>query len=325
MKTFQYDAGVFIVLIFLTVGCTKPSSQFLYLPSESMSRFDQDLFSRAIAHQRKGQIEPAIVLWKKFLHKYPNSYEARNNLGLLYYANDEIIRAIYQLEQGLKLEPGSVQIKNNLLRALRVEITILEENKEYDVAIINLRRVAQLSPAKEHEKVERQIEVLEDKIFEQVKKSNLMEEYQEFLKKYPRSPKNSDEARLWIEKWQQTEKIKQMEQLSDNLQSNLVIEPRQTINGFTVPESNSSPGTAPAGPNGESTFPTSPKMKMVEVIKSDGINVHSEPKIQAKNIVHKLKAGNQMIYTDENEAWYKVEFSKGRNGWIIKKYVKLVK
>ena len=106
MKTFQYDAGVFIVLIFLTVGCAKPSSQFLDLPSESMSRFDQDLFLRAIAHQRKGQIEPAIVLWKKFLQKYPNSYEARNNLGLLYYANDKITRAIYQLEQGLKLEPS---------------------------------------------------------------------------------------------------------------------------------------------------------------------------------------------------------------------------
>ena len=319
MKTFQYDAGVFIVLILLAVGCAKPSSQFLDLPSESMSGFAQDLFSRAIAHQRKGQIEPAIVLWKKFLQKYPNSYEARNNLGLLYYANDEITRAIYQLEQGLKLEPGSVQIKNNLLRALRVEVTILEENKEYDVAIINLRRVAQLSPAKEHEKVERQIEVLEDKIFDQVKKSNLMEEYQEFLKKYPRSPKNSDEARLWIQESQRIEAIKQKGQ-SPTLEL-FSTEAVSEIISSVVDESTKAVGE-PEKSVAKSTavFPE----KIVEVTKSKAINVHSEPKIESGNIIHRLEAGAQVIYADENKGWYQVEFANGKKGWIIKKYTKLL-
>ena len=324
MKTFQNSTGVFIVLIFLTVACAKSSSQFLDLSPGAMTRFDQDLFSRAIAHQKKGQIESAIVLWKKFLQKHPNSFEARNNLGLLYYANDEIGQSIYQLNQGLKLKPDSSQIKDNLLRALKVEVAILEENKEYDIAIINLRQVAQLSAAKEKEKIERQIESLEDKIFSQVKKSNLVEEYREFLKKYPHSPKNSDEARLWIENFQQAGKIKRMEQLTNSPQSNLEIEQRQTTKGFILPESNSLLTTVPAEPKKESTVSTSTRIKMVEVIKFDGINVHSEPTIKAENIVHKLKAGNQIISTDENEAWYKVEFSKGRKGWIIKKYTKLV-
>ena len=152
----------------------------------------------------------------------------------------------------------------------------------------------------------------------------MIEEYQEFLKKYPRSHKNSDEARLWIEKWQKVREVKKMEQLSGDPRSNLEMESRKTISGFAALESNSSSTTAAAASNRESTFPISPEIKMVEVIKSGGINVHSEPKIQAENIIYKLKAGNQIIYAGENEAWYKIKFSKDKKGWIIKKYVKLI-
>ena len=141
--------------------------------------------------------------------KYPNSYEARNNLGFLYYANDQINKAIVQFDQGLNLESGSVKIKDNLLRSLKVRAAIFAENKKYDEAITDLNRIAQLSPTKEKEKIERQIESFEDKIFDQVKKSNLIGEYQGFLKKYPNSPQNSDEARLWLQKSQKTQEIKQ--------------------------------------------------------------------------------------------------------------------
>ena len=60
---------------------------------------------------------------------------------------------------------------------------------------------------KSGEGVERQIEALEDRIFEQVQKSNSIEEYQGFLKKYPHSPGNSDEARLWIKSGLQVDKM----------------------------------------------------------------------------------------------------------------------
>ena len=69
---------------------------------------------------------------KKFLKKYQNSYEARNNLGFLYYANDQITQAIIQFEQGLNLELESVTIKDNLIRALKERVAFLEENKQYD-------------------------------------------------------------------------------------------------------------------------------------------------------------------------------------------------
>jgi tetratricopeptide (TPR) repeat protein len=177
-------------------------------------------------HQQKGQLDSAIVLWNKFLQRNPNSFEARNNLGLLYYANDEIVKAIHHYDQGLKLRPREDQLKMNLVRALKVQSAILEENREYDEAIIDLSRVVQLSPAKEQEGIERQIEALEDQIFKQVKKSDSMEEYQEFLKKYPRSLGNSDEARLWIENKLKAKKMGNQGSLSSDFQPSLGSESR---------------------------------------------------------------------------------------------------
>ena len=333
MKASQSAINI-IILILLVGACAKPPSQFYDSFPERTSVADQKLFLKAIAHQKKGQIEPAIVLWEKFLGKYPNSYEARNNLGFLYYANDQITQAIVQFEQGLKLESGSVKIKDNLLRALKVRVAILEENKEYDEAITNLKRIAQLSSIEEQEKIERQIESFEDKIFGQVKKSNLQDEYQEFLKKYPNSPKNSDEARLWIQKSKQAKERKQKDRsttpesfppegVSDILGS-VNEETTETNEGSVILKTKPTPPTTivPTELIEETTL--SPSPKMVEVIKSKIINVHSEPKIESGNIVHKLKAGAQVTYADENEGWYQIEFANGKKGWVIKKYTKLL-
>jgi tetratricopeptide (TPR) repeat protein len=226
MKLFKLGVVGFIILNYIALGCAKAPSQFSDAPSQSLSKFDQKLFARAALHQQKGQIDSAIVLWNKFLQRNPNSFEVRNNLGLLYYANDEIVKAIYHFGQGLKLRPREDQLKMNLVRALKVQSAILEENREYDEAIVDLSRIVQLSPAKEQEAIERQIEALEDQIFKQVKKSDSMGEYQEFLKKYPRSPGNSDEARLWIENKLQAKKMGNQESLSSDFHPSLATKYR---------------------------------------------------------------------------------------------------
>ena len=224
MKFFKFGIIGFIILNYIALGCAKAPSQFSDTPFQSLSKFDQELFARAALHQQKGQIDSAIVLWNKFLQRNPNSFEVRNNLGLLYYANDEIVQAVYHFDQGFKLRPREDQLKMNLVRALRVQSVILEENREYDEAIVDLSSIVQLSPAKEHEAIERQIEALEDQIFKQVKKSDSMGEYEEFLKKYPRSPGNSDEARLWIENKLQAKKMGNQESLSSDFQPSLATE-----------------------------------------------------------------------------------------------------
>lgn len=226
MKFFKFGIIGFIILNYIVLGCATAPSQFSNIPSQPLSKFDRELFARATLHQLKGQIDSAIVLWKKFLQRNPNSFEVRNNLGLLYYANDEIVKAIYHYDQGLKLRPREDQLKMNLVRALKVQSAIFEENREYDEAIVGLSRIVRLSPAKEQEAIERQIEALEDLIFKQVKKSDSMGEYQEFLKKYPRSPGNSDEARLWIENKLKSKKMGNQGTLSSDFQPSLATESR---------------------------------------------------------------------------------------------------
>ena len=174
MKFFKFGVIGFIILNYTTFGCAKAPSQFSDIPSQSLTKFDQELFARATFHQQKGQIDSAIVLWNKFLQRNPNSFEVRNNLGLLYYADDEIVKAIYHYDQGLKLRPREDQLKMNLVRALKVQSAILEENREYDEAIVGLSRIVQLSPAKEQEGIERQIEALEDQIFKQVDRKSVV-------------------------------------------------------------------------------------------------------------------------------------------------------
>ena len=225
MKTFKFGVKTLIALILLVTACATAPSQFFDSAPGRIPMSDQELFSRAMVHQKKGQTEPATGLWEKFLQKYPQSFEARNNLGLLHYSNDEITLAISQLEQGLNLEMSSVKIRENLTRALKVRVAILEENKEYDRAVVDLNQIAQFSRIEEQEKIERQIEGFEDKIFEQVKKSNLLEEYQGFLEKYPNSPRNSDAARLLIEELQQIEEIKKEDPFSVIPESDLETEP----------------------------------------------------------------------------------------------------
>ena len=226
MKFFKFGIIGFIILNYIVLGCATAPSQFSNIPSQSLSKFDRELFARATLHQLKGQIDSAIVLWNKFLQRNPNSFEVRNNLGLLYYANDEIVKAIYHYNQGLKLRPREDKLKMNLVRALKVQSAILAENREYDEAIVGLSRIVQLSPAKEQEAIERQIEALEDQIFKQVKKSDSMGEYQEFLKKYPRSPGNSDEARLWIENKLKAKKMGNQGSLSSDFQPSIATESR---------------------------------------------------------------------------------------------------
>ena len=330
MKTFHL--GIIILILFIE-SCAKAPSQFYDALSERIPKDDQGLFLKAIAHQKKGQIDPAIGLWEKFLGKYPDSYEARNNLGFLYYANDQINQAITQFEQGLNLEVGSVKIKDNLVRALKVRVVIFEENNEFHQAISDLKRIKQLSSVGQKEKIERQIEVFEDKIFEEVKKTDLREEYEEFLKKYPNSPRNSDEAKLWLRKSRGVKEVK----LGDQL---LVPEPSKpenllgvTVGSFTKETSENTEETATFGvsPTATKTPKTSAEEtvllsspKMVEVIKPNLINMHSEPKIESGNIVQKLKTGTQIIYIGENARWYQVEFANGEKGWVIKKYTKLL-
>lgn len=171
-------------------------------PPAQMTRADEDIFDRALFRQTNNRIQPAIKVWKQFLEKHPRSFEAHNNLGLVYFEDDQVDAAIAELETAMSLEPSEAKIKNNLIRVLKFKSTLFKEARDYNQAVDTLRRVQGMSSPKQKEKLGFRIEELEDKAFEQTKRINTLAAYEGFLQRYPTSTKNSEEARMKIEELQ---------------------------------------------------------------------------------------------------------------------------
>ncbi|MFQ5450655.1 MAG: SH3 domain-containing protein [Nitrospinaceae bacterium] len=199
---------VLLAASFLWVGaCAGPATSinsyfeapYFENPPDSISRADRELYERALFRQKNNRIKAAIDVWKQFLQKFPRSFEAHNNLGLVYYADDQLDPAIAEFETARSLEPNDNKIKKNLIRVFKLKSTLLKEARDYDGAVDYLKRAQNLAEPREKEKIGFLIEDLEDRVFEEVKRTHTLEAYQGFLERYPDSPKNSDEARSMIE------------------------------------------------------------------------------------------------------------------------------
>ena len=190
-----------VVFMFGMGGCVTgpmPVTPYFEIPPEHLSKADIDLYSRALEQLKNNQLDNSIDLWKRFLERSPKSFRGYNNLGMALYSNDKLRLSIDAFETALSLEPFDYIIKDNLKRALRFQVTILRENKDYATAIDHLERVKKLTDLKKKEKVALKIETLQDLIYQQVKLANTLEGYEAFVAKYPDNPKNADEARHLI-------------------------------------------------------------------------------------------------------------------------------
>lgn len=84
--------------------------------------FDPKVFepylSISICYAKKGEWENSVEFCKKALEVNPNSYEANNQMGLVYYCFNNIEEAIKYYEIALKLKPkGDYKIYSNLAYA----------------------------------------------------------------------------------------------------------------------------------------------------------------------------------------------------------------
>jgi tetratricopeptide (TPR) repeat protein len=188
--------GIFMMGACATVPRT--TNPYFEMPPDHLLQAERELFSLALQQQKNNKLESSIDLWKRFLANNPRSFRGYNNLGMAHYTNDQLSPAISAFETGLVLETFDHKIKDNLKRTLKFQVTLLRENKDYDAAIHFLKRIGELSEEPEIEKIALEIETMEDRIFEQIKRSNTLEDYEVFLARYPNSPKNSDEARRHI-------------------------------------------------------------------------------------------------------------------------------
>ena len=203
MKLFAVRRLSILVFLFWFWSCATPSravNPYFEMPPEHLLIVERELFSLALQQQKNNNLKSSIDLWKRLLANNPRSFRGYNNLGMVYYTNDQLSLALSAFETALDLEPFDHKIKENLKRTLRFQITLLRENKDYDAAIQCLKRIANLSEGAERLKVGLQIQTMVNNIFEQVKRSNSLEDYEAFLARYLNSPGYSNEARRRIER-----------------------------------------------------------------------------------------------------------------------------
>lgn len=226
--------GIFMVGACATVP--RPTNPYFEMPPDHLLQAERELFSLALQQQKSNKLESSVELWKRFLANNPRSFRGYNNLGMAHYTNDQLSPAISAFETGLALETFDHKIRDNLKRTLKFQVTLLRENKDYDAAIHFLKRISELSEEPEKEKVALEIETMEDRIFEQVKRSNTLEDYEIFLARYPNSPKNSDEARRQITRMRPQAPVEMPTMAEDGMSSS----PDMGLNPF-VPESMETP------------------------------------------------------------------------------------
>ncbi|MBI4384594.1 MAG: SH3 domain-containing protein [Nitrospinae bacterium] len=352
---------VWLAALLLALGaCATAKTPYHETAPSQLLKEDQRLFSDALDFQKKGQLPSAIEAWRKFIKLHPRSYEAHNNLGMSYYANDQLSLSIEEFEKALDLEPTDAKTKENLLRALKFETTLLTENKEYDKAIENWESIADLAP-EEKEKIAFTIEGLQEKIYEQVKRSNTLDDYKSFAEHYPDSPYAEDAQ-------------KRIETLSREHSGVIGFDlPGQTVSPTEAPltmgEMGAPPGkleeesvgnkmpemkpaqparkemeppppvAAPATPApkpAEEAKPSAPeptpspeaakpaKVKKVQITSKSALRVRAAPSLKAKALT-RLKKGTIVTLLEDKGGWYKIQFGKGKSGWISKKYSKLAK
>jgi hypothetical protein len=212
---------ILMVLLIGVFGCAAksvPVNPYFEMPPDRLPQPEQELFNRALDLLKSNHPDDSIKLWKRFLESNPRSFKGYNNLGMAHYSNDQLEKSINAFETALALEPFDTTIKNNLKRSLRFQATIQRENKEYEKAIQRLERVKIITDQAGKEKVALEIETLQDLIFEQVKQTNTLENYEAFLRKYPDNPINADEARRQIAKMKPQEApLGQFPEMQDEL------------------------------------------------------------------------------------------------------------
>jgi tetratricopeptide (TPR) repeat protein len=202
-------SSILLITLILLTSCaatqnlrtTKSITPYFQVPPPGISLESSVLFSQALRLQKNNQLRSSFKRWVLFLKKHPRSYEALNNVGLVLYEDDQVDLAIKKFETALTLEPNDSRIRKNLVRSLNFRATMLKEGQDYARSIKYLNRIAELSGPKEREKIEFYIERLQDRIFSQVRKTNTLQAYTDFLKRYPNSPGNAESARQQIQRF----------------------------------------------------------------------------------------------------------------------------
>jgi len=99
----------------------------------------REVYSKAVIHHQKGNLETAENLYKKILDKVPNHINSQCNLGGLYAQMGETEKAMYFLQNVLKNEPNNVNANSNLG-------VVFTKLIEYQKAVNCHKKILQIEP-----------------------------------------------------------------------------------------------------------------------------------------------------------------------------------
>jgi tetratricopeptide (TPR) repeat protein len=89
------------------------------------------------AYKRNFVWQDALTFWSDNVNKYPESYVANFNLGMMYYRGGDQMKAINKLQEAVRNEPGLVRANYNLA-VLYNEMGLLDEALKWYEKVIEL-------------------------------------------------------------------------------------------------------------------------------------------------------------------------------------------
>ena len=257
----KYICALVGLLILWTAACAPKRLAPRYeTPPPDLKLEDNRLYYKALEAQNQGRLSEAEEMWETFLKRYPDSVQGHNNLGRVYFLNDKLSQAVQQFERGLGLEPGDARLRQNLADALKLQANLLYEDGRYDATIKKLQRLHAIAPMDQKQGIQIRMEKVEDRIYDQVRRSDTAEAYRNFIEKYPNGI-NAQRARQRLKEIEaQSSKTESTSGLSSLVPDVLQEEPASPVEKEVAP-----PVPAPEKPVTEPKPVPAPKQEEVVI------------------------------------------------------------
>ena len=112
-------------------------------PTEIADLKAQSHYNLGLAYYHEGKIERAITAYQKALQLEPNFADAYGGLGVIYWRNGDLDAAIRHCQKAIKIAPENIEFHRNLTQ-------IYWQRGMYDRAAIGYRIILELNPGDEN-------------------------------------------------------------------------------------------------------------------------------------------------------------------------------
>ncbi len=103
----------------------------------------QSHYNLGLAYYHNGQVEKAVAAYEKAIQLEPNFADAYGGLGVIYWRRGDLNAAIRHCQKAIKIAPENIEFHQNLTR-------IYWQKGMYDAAAVGYRIILELNPSDEN-------------------------------------------------------------------------------------------------------------------------------------------------------------------------------